>query len=257
MSQADGELGSLSQVSSRSANISTASKAAGFAVLLRLFFVAFPDINLVRIEGLGRVPSWALVLAVISAITMILGNLTALQQDNFKRLLAYSGISHAGYMLLAILSLLSNSSSALLFYGTSYVLATLGAFAVAIPVFSAMKYESISAFNGLGKKNPFMAAMLTMSMLSLAGIPPLAGFLGKYYIFSEAINNGYFWLTIIAVLASIVGVYYYFKVILAMYTKDADDVPVKAPPLYLIVMVLCVLLSLVLGVFPGGLMQLL
>ena len=228
---------------------------ATMATLVKVsFFAAFYRLMVNGLFGTHGYTSEILV--IVAAITMILGNLTALTQDNFKRLLAYSGISHAGYMLLAILSLLTNSSSALLFYGTSYVLATLGAFAVAIPVFSAMKYESISAFNGLGKKNPFMAAMLTMSMLSLAGIPPLAGFLGKYYIFSEAINNGYFWLTIIAVLASIVGVYYYFKVILAMYTKDADDVPVKAPPLYLIVMVLCVLLSLILGAFPGKLMEL-
>jgi len=96
-----------------------------------------------------------------------------------------------------------------------------------------------------------MAALLTMSMLSLAGIPPLAGFLGKYFIFSEAIKNGYFSLTIVAVLASIVGVYYYFKVILAMYTKAADKVAIKPTSLYLVVMILCVLLSLVLGVYPG------
>ena len=118
-------------------------------------------------------------------------NLIALSQDNFKRLLAYSGISHAGYMLLAILSLKSDSSSALFFYGAAYVLATIGAFAVAIPVFKATGKETIDAFDGLGRKKPFLAAMLTMSMLSLAGIPPLAGFLGKYYIFSEAIKNGY------------------------------------------------------------------
>lgn len=191
------------------------------------------------------------ILVIVAGATMIIGNLIALTQDNFKRLLAYSGISHAGYMLLAILSLKTNSSSALLFYGASYTLATLGAFSVAIPVFSAMKYESISAFNGLGKKNPFMAAMLTMSMLSLAGIPPLAGFLGKYYIFSEAIKNGYFWLTMIAIVASIIGVYYYFKVILAMYTEDADDVAVKPTPLYLIVMIVCVVLTLILGIYPG------
>ncbi|MFZ1675763.1 MAG: NADH-quinone oxidoreductase subunit N [Saprospiraceae bacterium] len=228
------------------ATMATLVKVAFFAAFYRLM-----------VHGLIGVHDYTGdILMIVAAATMIIGNLIALTQDNFKRLLAYSGISHAGYMLLAILSLQTNSSSALLFYGAAYVLATIGAFAVAIPVFSAMKYESISAFNGLGKKNPLMAALLTMSMLSLAGIPPLAGFLGKYYIFSEAIKNGYIWLTVVAVVASIIGVYYYFKVILAMYTKDADEVAVKPTPLYLIVMILCVVLSLILGIYPGVFTQL-
>ncbi|MEO6131072.1 MAG: NADH-quinone oxidoreductase subunit N [Saprospiraceae bacterium] len=223
---------------------------ATMATLVKVsFFAAFYRL---MVHGLAGVHDYTGdIIVIVAGATMIIGNLIALTQDNFKRLLAYSGISHAGYMLLAILSLQMNSSSALIFYGTSYVLATIGAFAVAISVFASMKYESISAFNGLGKKNPFMAAMLTLSMLSLAGIPPLAGFLGKYYIFSEAIKNGYFWLTMIAIVASIIGVYYYFKVILAMYTQEADDVPVKPTPLYLMVMIVCVILSLVLGVYPG------
>ena len=196
------------------------------------------------------------ILVLVAAATMIIGNLVALTQDNFKRLLAYSGISHAGYMLLAILSIKTNSSSALFFYGASYMLATIGAFAVAIPVFNATGKETIDAFDGLGRKKPLLAGLLTMSMLSLAGIPPLAGFLGKYYIFSEAIKNGYVVLTVLAVLASIVGVYYYFKVILAMYTKHGDESDVRPTMLYTLVMLICVGLSLLLGVWPGGLMGL-
>jgi len=219
------------------------------------FFAAFYRLMAGGFLGIDGYTSDILVL--VAAVTMIVGNLIALSQDNFKRLLAYSGISHAGYMLLAILSLKTNSSSALFFYGASYILATIGAFAVAIPVFAASGKETIDAFDGLGRKKPFLAALLTMSMLSLAGIPPLAGFLGKYYIFSEAIKNGYAVLTVLAVLASIVGVYYYFKVILAMYTKTGDDTDVKPSVLYAIVMVICVGLSLLLGVWPGGLMGLL
>jgi NADH-quinone oxidoreductase subunit N len=154
-------------------------------------------------------------------------------------------------MLLAILSLKTNSASALLFYGTGYILATIGAFAVALPVFRSTGTETIDAFDGLGRKNPWMAAMLTLSMLSLAGIPPLAGFLGKYYIFSEAIQNGYIAITLLAVIASIVGVYYYFKVILAMYTKSGDSIEIQTPVLYSVVMVACVALSILLGVWPG------
>jgi NADH-quinone oxidoreductase subunit N len=219
------------------------------------FFAAFYRLMSGGLLGIDAYTSDILVL--VAAATMIVGNLIALSQQNFKRLLAYSGISHAGYMLLAILSLKTNSSSALFFYGASYMLATIGAFAVAIPVFKATGKETIDAFDGLGKKKPFLAAMLTMSMLSLAGIPPLAGFLGKYYIFSEAVKNGYAVLTLLAVLASIVGVYYYFKVILAMYTKPADETPIRPTLVYTVVLLICVGLSLLLGVWPGGLMGLL
>jgi NADH-quinone oxidoreductase subunit N len=221
--------------------MSTLVKVAFFAAFYRLL-----------VNGLLEVHDYSTgILVIVTGLTMIAGNLIALGQVNFKRLLAYSGISHAGYMLLAILSLQTNSASALLFYSASYVLATIGAFAVAIPVFSARGNENIEAFNGLGKKNPLMAFILTLSMLSLAGIPPLAGFLGKYYIFSEAIKNGYIALTVIAVLASIVGVYYYFKVILAMYTKESADIEVKAPVMYMVVMIICAALSLILGIYPG------
>jgi NADH-quinone oxidoreductase subunit N len=219
------------------------------------FFAAFYKLMAVGFAGIDAYTSDILV--IVAALTMIIGNLVALNQQNFKRLLAYSGISHAGYMLLAILSFKSNASSAFFFYGASYMLATIGAFAVAIPVFNATGKETIEAFDGLGKKKPLLAALLTMSMLSLAGIPPLAGFLGKYYIFSEAIQSGYVVLTLLAVLASIVGVYYYFKVILAMYTKPGDDTEVNPSMTYTIVMLICVGVSLLLGVWPGGLMGLL
>ncbi len=213
------------------------------------FFAAFFRLMSVGLSGIHDYTSD--ILSLVAALTLIAGNLIALSQNNFKRLLAYSGISHAGYMLLAVLSIENEASSALWYYGAAYVLATIGAFAVAIPVFYFRNDETIDAFNGLGKKNPLQAAFLTISMLSLAGIPPLAGFLGKYYIFSEAIRSGYIWLTIVAVLASIVGIYYYFKVILAMYTKDTVEPEVKSPMLYTVVMIVCVVLSLLLGVWPG------
>lgn len=222
--------------------MSTLVKVAMFAAFYKLMAAGLSGIHGYTDE----------ILMIVATATMVIGNLVALTQYNFKRLLAYSGISHAGYMLLAILSIKTNSSSALLFYGAAYALATIGAFAVAIPVFEQRESEDVDAFNGLGKSNPWMAALLTMSMLSLAGIPPLAGFLGKYYIFSEAIRNGFVWLTVVAVLASIIGVYYYFKVILAMYTKPAaEGSTLNIPPVYLLVVLLCVGLSLLLGVWPG------
>ena len=227
--------------------MSTLVKVAFFAAFYRLLVHGFLDSH----------DYAAGVLTVVAVLTMIAGNLIAINQTNFKRLLAYSGISHAGYMLLAILSLKTNSSSALFFYATAYVLATIGAFAVAIPVFNKRDDETIDAFNGLGKTNPLMAFLLTLCMLSLAGIPPLAGFLGKYYIFSEAIKNGHVALTVVAVLASVIGIYYYFKVILAMYTKDTTDIAVKPPTLYIVVMLICAILSIALGVYPGVFTQLL
>lgn len=220
------------------------------------FFAAFYKMMAFAMAGILDYTNEILMIS--AAATMILGNVVALTQHNFKRLLAYSGISHAGYMLLAILSVRTDSSSALFYYGTVYALATIGAFAIAIPVFQARQNEDVDAFNGLGKSNPWMAVLLTMCMLSLAGIPPLAGFLGKYYIFSEAIQNKLISLTVLAVLTSIVGVYYYFKVILAMYVKPADEQATPTFPLmYRIVAFVCVGLSLLLGLWPALLVNLL
>ncbi len=219
------------------------------------FFAAFYKLMASAISGIEGYTDEILMIA--AAATMILGNIVAITQHNFKRLLAYSGISHAGYMLLAILSVRSDASGALFFYGTVYALASIGAFAVAIPVFKAQQSEEVDAFNGLGKSNPWMAALLTMSMLSLAGIPPLAGFLGKYYIFSEAIHNNHIALTVLAVITSMIGVYYYFKVILAMYIRPGGEIKVPVPMMYSIVMAICVGLSLLLGIWPKMLMGIL
>jgi len=225
--------------------MSTLVKIAAFGAFYRLFYLCFFDsLNYIVI-----------ILGVVTAATIILGNLVALSQTNFKRLLAYSGISHAGYLMLAVMSMKTGTASAIFYYASGYGIATIGSFAVAILVFKAMKSENIEAFNGLGKKNPFLAAALTMSMLSLAGIPPFAGFLGKYYIFSEAIKNGLFGLTITAIITSIIGVYYYFKVILAMYTKEADETSVQSNIAYTTIIIVCVSVSLLLGLFPDKLMN--
>lgn len=226
--------------------MSTLVKIAAFGAFYRLFYICF----------IGSLDYVNVVLSVVTASTIVLGNLIALNQINFKRLLAYSGISHAGYLLLGLISMKSGTANAIFFYSSGYAIATIGVFAISILVFQAMKNENIDAFNGLGKKNPFLAAALSMLMLSLAGIPPFVGFLGKYYIFSEAIKNGHITLTIIAVITSIIGVYYYFKVILAMYTKEGNDTEVPINTTYLGVIVFCLLMSLALGIFPGALMNL-
>jgi NADH-quinone oxidoreductase subunit N len=221
--------------------MSTLVKIAAFAAFYKLLSVCF-------VFALGKAE---IILTVSCAATLLIGNLVALTQDNFKRLLAYSGISHAGYMLLAIISLQGSTDSALFLYSAGYAVASLAAFAIAITVFKATGTESISGFNGLWKKNPMLAAGLSMAMLSLAGIPPFAGFFGKYFIFSEAMRNGYQNLVFLAIISSIIGVFYYMKVIVAMYSKPANEFEVKPTFSYQLVIIVCILLSIFIGIFPG------
>ncbi len=220
--------------------MSTLVKIAAFAAFYRLISNCF----------LFTLQKAELILTVSCIATLFIGNLTALVQDNFKRLLAFSGISHAGYMLLAIISLQSNTDSVLFYYATGYALSSIAAFAVVIAVIGITNSEKINSLNGLGKKNPILATLLTMAMLSLAGIPPFAGFFGKYFIFSEALRNGYSYLVLIAIINSIIGVYYYLKPVMAMYGGAANQDEIKLPISYSLVLWTCVILSLLLGIFP-------
>lgn len=224
------------------AMMATVSKVAALAAFYRLFSVCF----------VGSFPVFAWVLSIVAAITMLVGNLTALNQDSFKRMLAFSGIAHAGYMLLAIITLYHNTPNSLFFYATAYSFASIGAFAVAMIVIKNTKSEKIEAFNGLGKRSPLLAFTLTVLMLSMAGIPPLAGFFGKYYVFLDAIRNQHLAIVIVAVITSAISVYFYFKVILAMWTKDSEETTTFNADLpYTIVSVLCLLVSIILGVYPS------
>jgi NADH-quinone oxidoreductase subunit N len=166
-------------------------------------------------------------------------------------MLAFSGVSHAGYLMIGILSMYGKTDNAIFFYSFAYALSSIAAFAVAMVVLKNIGSEKIEAFNGLGKRKPFLAAALTISILSMAGIPPFAGFFGKYFIFSEAIRNGHLWITVIAVVNSIIGIAYYMKVILAMYTKDREETAFAVNPVYSAVIAFCILLIVVAGVFPS------
>lgn len=227
--------------------MSTVAKIAAFAAFYRLFTSCF----------LIAIPTYAWVLTTVAALTITVGNFTALNQDSFKRLLAFSGISHAGYMMLAIVSMYGKTDNAIFYYAVAYGISSVAAFAVAIVVAKNVGNEKLDAFNGLGKSKPFLAAALTIAILSMAGIPPFAGFFGKYYIFSEAIKTGHIGLTVVAVINSIVGVYYYFKVILAMYTKDSSESVISISPAYTVVIILCTLLTILIGIFPSVLANLL
>jgi len=187
--------------------MATIVKTAAIAAFFRLFFTCFSSIGTM----------WSTTIWALAALTIIVGNLTAVYQTNLKRMLAYSSISHAGYMLLAILAMNTFSIGSVLFYTLAYSISTIAAFTVLLLVVNTKGNSDIRSFSGLAKNNPFMAFVMTVAMLSLAGIPPTAGFFAKYYIFAAALQSNYIWLVIIAVLGSLIGVYYYFRVIIAMY----------------------------------------
>ena len=224
-------------------------KLAGLAVLLRF------------LEPLGRDAAARPVLFwfvwAVAALTMVLGNFGALRQTNLKRLLAYSSIAHSGTMLVAVLAV---DGAGLLFYFVAYLFMTGGAFAVLIAVEGDGKERgTIGDLAGLGRTHPWLAAMLSVFLVSLAGFPPTAGFLAKFYVFSAAVGRGLVGLVVIAVLASLVSVYYYLKIVVAMYMREPEGVPVEVDrenlPLDL-VLFLCLVGVIQLGVWPGNLLAL-
>ncbi len=194
--------------------------------------------------------SYEMIIAVIAVLSMTIGNIMALRQDNVKRMLAFSGISHAGFMLMALLAM-PLVAGTLLYYAAAYALAGIAAFTVIIYVCTNKDNELISNFNGLGKRSPLMAGILTASLLSMAGIPVFAGFFAKFILFTQTIQSGYLAVVIFAVVNSIISVGYYFKLILAMYTKDSTEEVTKVPVLYTIVAVVSIVLNLVIGIFPA------
>ena len=196
------------------------------------------------------------IIVFISIASMTVGNIMALRQNNIKRMLAFSGISHAGFMLMTLLSL-TTAASTLLFYSTAYALAGIAAFAVILAVCNNKDSEDISNFNGLGKTSPLLAAILTAALLSMAGIPIFSGFFAKFILFNQTIKAGYLFLVIIGVINSIISVGYYFKVILAMYTKVENDEKVIFSNVYYVVGLLAILLNIALGLYPGFLTGLL
>ncbi|GAB3029326.1 NADH-quinone oxidoreductase subunit N [Spirosoma pulveris] len=231
--------------------MSTVVKTAGFAALFRLLSVSFG----------GVYNFWWTILAIITAVTLIIGNLTAVYQNSFKRMMAYSSISHAGYLLIGLAALGAQTKQAIVFYSLAYSVATISAFGVLLLVAQqkstqtiskeGVSTESFDTFNGLARQNPLLGFAMTVSMLSLAGIPLTAGFWGKFYMFSTAVERGQIWLLVVAVLMSAVGIYYYFRVIIAMYFRDGATEPIRVAPFYKYVLVAATILTLGLGVAPG------
>ena len=228
------------------ATMSTLAKVVAMAALYKLLTAMNVEITY----------GFQIVIVVISIASMTVGNIMALKQTNVKRMLAFSGISHAGFMLMALLSA-TTAAGSLLYYATAYSLAGIAAFTVLLYVCKEKENEEISHFNGLGKTNPILAAVLTASLLSMAGIPVFAGFFAKLMLFTQTIESGYLIVVIAAVINSIISIGYYFKLILAMYTKDAAEEKQATPFVFYAVAVLAIVMNLVIGLYPTIILQLL
>jgi NADH-quinone oxidoreductase subunit N len=225
--------------------MSTAPKAAAFAVLLRIVFV---------INAPGRF--WLIWIA--AALSMTLGNIGALVQNNVKRLLAYSSIAHAGYLLVAFATTPDLGASAAMFYTAAYAAMNVGAFAVVSHFANAgERYITLEDYEGLGRSSPLLAATLTIFLLSLIGIPMTGGFFAKFYVFSAALKANLIGLTLIGVCNSAVGAYYYLRIVVVMYMRDSRrEVPVTPIPLGLgFALAISMLATLYLGLLPNQLLQ--
>ena len=226
--------------------MSTLAKVVAMATLYKLLSVMNADIS----------EPFKIVVVIISMASMTVGNIMALRQTNVKRMLAFSGISHAGFMLMTLLNL-STSAGSLLYYASAYSLAGIAAFSVILYVCKNRDNEDIVNFHGLGKTNPLLAAILTAALLSMAGIPIFAGFFAKLVLFNATIQAGYLALIIVAVVNSIISVGYYFKLILAMYTKVPNEERKATPFVIYAVAVIAIVLNIALGLFPSLLLDLL
>lgn len=194
--------------------MSTVVKTAAIVAILRLFHS--------KVFG-GVSDFWMPVMAGCVGLTFVIGNLSAAIQTSVKRMFAFSSISHAGFLLLAIVAASAFTPKAIIYYTIAYSVASIVAFTVLISVIRAAGSDDIENFNGLGKKSPLLAVVMSIALLSLAGIPPTAGFFAKYYVLTAAIGSGHVWLAIIGILTSLIGVYYYFRILIAMFFKEPKE----------------------------------
>ncbi len=217
--------------------MATIVKAAGFIAFMRLFDDAFGNIR----------AEWKLMVAIIAILTLFIGNITAVFQQSVKRMLAYSSISQAGFMMLAVYSLNADAKEGIILYAAAYSLATIGIFAV----LAKMQDHTFEGFNGFAKQQPLVAATIVIFLLSLAGIPLTAGFLSKFYMLKATIDSGSVWLAIFAVLMAAVSVYYYFRLIQAMYFKEGGLVNIHLSSGFKLIMIVVAVVTIMLGIFPN------
>ncbi|MBC9783396.1 NADH-quinone oxidoreductase subunit N [Heliobacterium chlorum] len=227
--------------------LAVASKAAGFAVLVRVFIDGLPLQNGV---------DWLTVMSVLAGITMVIGNVVAIPQTNIKRMLAYSSVAQAGYLLVGLMSADAAGVKGILFYAMLYVVANMGAFAVAIVVAKELGTEEIPDYAGLAIRQPLLASVMTISLLSLAGIPPLAGFVGKLYLFSAIMDKGVLWPAFVGFVMSMVSVYYYLNVALYMWRDEPkDNRPIHVPGAIKFTVLFAMVATVFFGIYPGPLAE--
>ncbi len=222
--------------------MATVVKTAGFAALFRLLSVWFGGY---LPEGIANT------LWVVTGLTITVANLSALWQGRMKRMLAYSSISNAGYMLIAVTAMNNFSSSSIFYYALVYSIGTAVCFGVLIAVLESRGNDDYTSFHGMAWKNPLLTFCMTLGLLSLAGIPPLAGFFGKYYIFRTALESNHVWIVMLALINSLIGIYYYFRIIVSMFARESiarEDITVDLG--YKSVLIVSTILLLVLGLFP-------
>ncbi|SNR24048.1 NADH-quinone oxidoreductase subunit N [Flavobacterium sp. ov086] len=233
--------------------MSTLAKVVAIATLYKLVSA----LNLVpSLDNQDLLGTFETIVVIISIASMTVGNIMALRQVNVKRMLAFSGISHAGFMLMTLLTV-ATSAGVLLYYTAAYALAGIAAFSVILYVCKNQDNEDVTNFHGLGKTNPLLAAILTGSLLSMAGIPIFSGFFAKLFLFNQTIQAGYIALVIVAVINSIISVGYYFKLILAMYSKEPNQERTGKPFLIYAVAIISIVLNIALGLFPSLVLDLL
>jgi NADH-quinone oxidoreductase subunit N len=223
--------------------MSTIVKVAAFAAFFKIFPVAFGAVS----------STWLLPLQIIAVLTLLIANVTAVYQQSVKRMLAFSSVGHAGYTLLAIIGGGVSAASTMFYYLAVYSVASIAAFGVVMIIEKSEGSSDVQSFSGLFKRSPLLAVAMTIALLSLAGIPPLAGFFGKYLVFALALNNGFLWLVIVGVITSLIGVYYYFKVIIAMFFNESKGTSIELSVTQKLLIYLLMLLSIGFGVLPDAL----
>ncbi len=210
--------------------LSVGPKAAGFTLFIRLFYPLFATGQDTAVYEAISGLDWPTVLAWISAITMTLGNLAAIHQNNLKRLLAYSSIAHAGYLLMGVVALSEMGLRSVVFYLVVYLFMNLGAFGVVTMVAGAGGSEDIQSYRGLGSKAPYICVAMAVFLFSLIGLPPFAGFVGKVYLFAAVISKKIYWLAVVAALNTVISLYYYLRVVKAMFLEQPTEVvQIKVP----------------------------
>lgn len=227
--------------------MSTLVKVAAIAALYKV----------VVLFGVAMTPAVQITIVVFSILSLTVGNITALNQKSLKRMMAYSGISHAGFMIMDLLSTSTNATNSLLYYAAAYSLAGIAAFAVIMAVSEGKGHENIENLHGLARRNPLMAGILTCALVSLGGIPVFAGFFAKLFMFTQMIDAGYLILVIFGIINSIIAIFYYFGAANVMFTKEpSSETALKVPVRYVLVASIAIILNLILGIYPSIIMSL-